>query len=136
MFSGHRNAHARGVESRFPDWLEFHTVRFGGPVGNVRSRSGVVRVEAGQGETIERKAVGIPDDEAWADLARTLEEAGFWDWSGSTEHSEPHRPDDWYWWLDVHWDERRHLAAGWREAPDGFDRVSDALYELVEQVIK
>jgi hypothetical protein len=84
------------VESLYPDRLEFHTLRFGGPVGNVRSRSGVVRVEAGEGESIERVAVGITDDEAWLELARTLEETGFWDWPGSTEHREPHRPDDWY----------------------------------------
>jgi hypothetical protein len=77
----------------------------------------VVRAEAGEGETVERIAVGIPDDDAWARLAQTLDETGLWDWPASTAHREPHRPDDGYWWLEVRWDDRRHLAVGWKEAP-------------------
>jgi hypothetical protein len=124
------------VERIYPDWLEFHSARFGGPVAGVRARSGVVRVEIGGGETVERVQVGLPDDEAWAGLATTLDATGFWEWPSHTAHREPHRPEDWYWWLEVRWDGRRHLAAGWNEAPERFDRLRLALFDLVEQVVK
>jgi hypothetical protein len=125
------------TEPVYPDWLEFHSVRFGGPVASLRSRSGVVRLEVGEGETVDRVLVGIPDDDAWRSLVTRLDESGFWSWSSDTAHREPHRPDDWYWWLEVRtYDDRGHTAAGWNGAPDGFERVREALFELVEQVIK
>jgi hypothetical protein len=31
-----------------------------------------------KGETVDRVLVGIPDDDAWAALVTTLDEAGFW----------------------------------------------------------
>ena len=102
----------------------------------MRSRSGIVRVEVGEGETVDRVLVGIPDDDAWAELVTTLDEAGYWDWPADTKHREPHASGDWSWWLEVRWDGRRHLAAGWNEAPEGFDRVRLALFDLVEQVLK
>jgi len=119
----------------YPDWLEVHYVRIGGPVATLRSRSGVVRVELGEGETIDRITVGIPDDEAWARLLTTLDEAGFWTWPSNPAHREPHRPQDWEWWLEARWDGRAHLATGWNEAPPGFDTVREALFDLVEQVV-
>lgn len=77
-------------ESPYPDWLEFHSFRFGGPVAGVRSRSGVVRVEVGEGESVDRVLVGIPDDDAWRELTETLTETGFWEWPVRTSHREPH----------------------------------------------
>jgi hypothetical protein len=124
------------VRPSFPEWLEFHTLRFGGPVMSMRSRSGVVRLEAGEGETAEDVKIGIPDDDAWMTLTGMLDEAGFWEWPLRTEHREPHEPGDWYWWLEVREESRQHRAAGWNEAPEGFDRVRDALFELVEQIVK
>jgi hypothetical protein len=124
------------METTYPDWLEFHSLRFQGPVANVRSRSGVVRVELGELEKVDRVLVGIPDDDAWLELAQTIDETEFWDWPHRTEHREPHQPGDWYWWLEVRWDGKRHLAAGWKESPPGFERVQTALYDLVEQVVK
>jgi hypothetical protein len=119
----------------FPDWLEFHSRRIGGPVAGVRSRSGIVRVEAGDGETADRVLVGIPDDEAWAAFADTLEAVGFWEWPADTGHREPHRRGDWYWWLEVRRPERAHRAGAWNDAPPGFERVTAAMFELVEQVL-
>jgi hypothetical protein len=120
----------------FPDWLEFHTLRFGGPVAAMRSRSGVVRLETGEGETADDVKVGIPDDHAWTRFTGTLEDAGFWEWPLRTEHREPHKPGDWYWWLEVREASKRDQASGWNEAPQTFDRVRDALFELVEQVVR
>jgi hypothetical protein len=130
------SATPRDRSQPYPDWLEFHSVRFGGPVASLRSRSGVVRLEAGEGETVERTLIGIPDDEAWTSLADALTEAGFWDWPYDTSHREPHRPGDWSWWLEVREDAREHRAAGWNGAPESFERVRLALYDLVEQVVK
>src|SRR3954447_16523329 len=92
----------------YPDWLEFHYRRIGGPVANVRSRSGLVRVEAGEHEFADEVLVGIPDDDAWSTFSRALDLAGFWDWPDDTHHDEPHKPGDWYWWLEVRGKERRH----------------------------
>lgn len=47
---------------RYPDWLEFDTWRVGGPVATLRSRSGIVRVEAGEGEIAERVLAEPPID--------------------------------------------------------------------------
>ena len=119
----------------YPDWLEFHSRRIGGSVASVRSRSGIVRLETGEGETADRVFLGLPDDDAWRAFRETLESAGFWEWSTDTTHGEPHRPGDWYWWLEVHEDRRRHRAAAWNHAPDGLDDVRGALFELAEQVL-
>jgi hypothetical protein len=119
----------------YPDWLEFHSWRVGGPVASVRSRSGIVRLEAGAGETADRVAFGIPDDDGWLAFRDTLEAAGFWRWSADTGHSEPHREGDWYWWLEVRDDSQGHRAGAWNHAPEGFDEVRAALFELVEQVL-
>jgi hypothetical protein len=120
----------------YPDWLEFHTRTIGGPVASVRSRSGVVRLEAGGHDLAERVLVGIPDDDSWAAFAGALEAAGFWEWRADTTHREPHEPGDWYWWLEVREQEgRSHLAAGWNDAPTGFDSVREALLGLVEDVL-
>jgi hypothetical protein len=119
----------------YPDWLEFHARTIGGPVVSIRSRSGIVRLEDGQGEVAERVHVGIPDDDAWSALARALETGDFWRWSADTRHHEPHKPGDWYWWLEVRDKGRRHRAAAWNDAPEGFERVRDALFELVGQVV-
>jgi hypothetical protein len=118
----------------YPDWLDFHTRSIAGPVVSLRSRSGVVRLEAGEREAVERVVVGIPDDDAWRALTRTLDSAGFWQWADNTSHSEPHRPADWYWWLEVRHDGREHRAAAWNGAPDGLELVRNALFQLVEQV--
>lgn len=120
--------------SVYPDWLDFHSRRIGGPVVNIRSRSGVVRLEAGEGDSADRVAVGIPDDGAWATFSVALDRAGFWDWTEDTRHREPHRPGDRYWWLEVHLAGREHRAAAWNDAPDGLEQVREALNALVEQV--
>jgi hypothetical protein len=120
----------------YPDWLEFHTFTFGGPVANVRSRSGVVRVEAGRGETADSIMFGIPDDDDWADLSEQLSEAGFWNWPLRTSHREPHSAGDWYWWLEVREGTRQHRAADWKDAPPTFSQVRLAVFELVERVLK
>lgn len=101
---------------------------------NIRSRSGVVRLEAGEGEVAGHVVVGIPDDGAWATLARALDAAGFWEWTEDTRHDEPHRPEDWYWWLEVREAGREHRAAAWNHAPDTLEQVREALDALVEQV--
>lgn len=119
----------------YPHWLEFHSYRFGGPVAAMRSRSGVVHLAAGEQETVERTLVGIPDDDAWRELRRALDEAGFREWPARPEHREPHAEGDWSWWLEVRWDELRHVAGGWNEAPSGFDLVEKALFDLSEQVL-
>lgn len=119
----------------YPDWLEFHSRRIGGPVASVRSRSGIVRIEAGEGEIAERVLVGIPDDDAWSALADTLDAVGFWNWPAETAHYEPHRDGDWYWWLEVREDGREHRAAAWNGAPEGLQHVRRALFELAEQVV-
>jgi hypothetical protein len=121
--------------SPFPDWLDFHARTIGGPVASVRSRAGIVRLEAGANEIVDHTVVGIPDDDAWSAFARTLEEAGFWEWPADTGHREPHRRGDWYWWLEVRQEGREHRAAAWNEAPDGLDRVRSALFELVDQIV-
>ena len=120
----------------FPDWLELHSFRVGGPVVELRSRSGIVRVELGEGETADRVLVGLPDDPAWAGLQRAVEDADFWSWPRRPEHREPHAQGDWSWFLDVRWNGREHVAGGWNDAPPHFDEVRDALFELVEQVAK
>jgi hypothetical protein len=122
-------------ERAYPDWLEFQSRTIGGPVASVRSRSGIVRVEIGEGETADRVLLGIPDDGAWSTFAATLDAAGFWAWPAETEHREPHRAGDWYWWLEVRAEERKHRAAAWNGAPADFERVRGALFELVEQVL-
>jgi hypothetical protein len=119
----------------YPDWLEYHSWRTGGPVASVRSRSGIVRLEAGEGEFAERVVVGIPDDDAWSSFAATLEATGFWEWPAETDHREPHKPGDWYWWLEVRQEGRKHRAAAWNDAPEGLDQVRSALFDLVEQVL-
>ena len=119
----------------YPDWLEFHSWRVGGPVASIRSRSGIVRVETGQGETVERVTFGIPDDDAWLAFRAMLDAAGFWRWTAVTDHSEPHKAGDWYWWLELHDHSRMHRAGAWNHAPERFDEVRTALFELVEQVI-
>jgi hypothetical protein len=119
----------------YPDWLDFHSRTVGGPVAGIRARAGIVRLELGEGEIADRVEVGIPDDDAWSTFARTLEEAGFWDWPDDTTHREPHRPGDWYWWLEVREPGREHRAAAWNQAPDGLEQVRRGLFELVEQVI-
>jgi hypothetical protein len=126
-------------EPPYPNWLEFHSFRFGGPVAGVRSRSGVVRVEVGEGESVDRVLVGIPDDDAWRELTEMLTETGFWEWPVRTSHREPHREGDWSWWLEVRehaGPSRQHRAAGWNEAPPAFAAMRAALFDLVEQVIK
>jgi hypothetical protein len=126
---------AKAPELSYPDWLEFHSWRVGGPVASVRSRSGIARLEAGEGETADRVVFGIPDDEAWLAFRDTLETAGFWQWTADAAHREPHREGDWYWWLDVRYGSQGHRAGAWSHAPDGFDEVRAALFELVEQVL-
>jgi hypothetical protein len=118
-----------------PDWLEFHSRKIGGPVASLRSRAGIVRLEAGEGEFAERVLVGIPDDDAWSGFADVLDAAGFWEWPAEAEHREPHARDDWYWWLHVRADGRDHRAGAWNHAPEGLERVRAALFELVEQVL-
>jgi hypothetical protein len=119
----------------FPEWLDFHARTIGGPVASVRSRAGIVRLEAGGEEIADHVLVGIPDDDAWSAFGRTLQEAGFWDWPAETDHREPHRRGDWYWWLEVREEGREHRAAAWNEAPAGLERVRAALLELVEQIV-
>ena len=102
---------------------------------SIRSRSGIVRLEDGERDVAERWSVGIPDDDAWSAFARALESGEFWRWSADTHHQEPHKPGDWYWWLEVRDKGRRHRAAAWNDTPKGFERVRDALYELVGQVL-
>ncbi len=118
----------------YPDWLDFHSRRIGGPVVTIRSRSGVVRVEAGEGEVADHVTVGIPDDDAWAAFMEALDTARFWEWPEDTRHREPHRPEDWYWWLEVREAGREHRAAAWNDAPDTLEQVREALDALVEQV--
>jgi hypothetical protein len=118
----------------YPDWVEFHSRGIGGPVATVRSRSGVVRLEIGEGELADRVTVGIPDDDTWLAFAETLDAAGFWEWSADIDLDEPRRDGDWYWSLEVRTEEREHRAAAWNHAPEDFDRVSRALLDLVEQV--
>jgi hypothetical protein len=124
-----------GIVPSYPDWLEFHSWSVGGPVVSVRSRSGIVRLEAGEGETADRVALGIPDDDAWLVFRDTLEAAGFWRWRTDTAHPEPHREGDWYWWLEVRDESQGHRAGAWNHAPERFDEVRDALFELVGQVL-
>ena len=123
------------VVRSYPDWLEFHSFKVGGPVASIRSRSGIVSLETGDGETADRVALGIPDDDAWLALRATLDAAGFWRWKAATEHSEPHREGDWYWWLELRDESRGHRAGAWNHAPERFDDVRAALFELAEQVL-
>jgi hypothetical protein len=119
----------------YPDWLEFHARTIGGPVVSIRSRSGIVRLEDGPGEVAERAHVGIPDDDAWSAFAQALETGNFWRWPDDTRHHEPHRAGDYYWWLEVRDEGRRHRAAAWNDAPPGFEHVRNAISELVGQVL-
>jgi hypothetical protein len=123
------------VVSSYPDWLEFHSWRVGGPVASIRSRSGIVHLETGEGETADRVAFGIPDDDAWLAFRATLDAAGFWRWTADSDHSEPHREGDWYWWLELRDESQGHRAGAWNHAPERFDDVRAALFELVEQVL-
>jgi hypothetical protein len=49
-----RHATPRARRKPYPDWLEFHSARFRSPVTSLRTRSGVVRLEAGEGQTVDR----------------------------------------------------------------------------------
>lgn len=119
----------------YPEWLEFHSRAIDGPVASVRSRSGIVRLEVGEGAIADRVLLGIPDDDAWTAFAETLDAVGFWDWPAETAHREPHRPGDSYWWLEVREEGREHRAAAWNDAPAGLDDVQAALFELVKQLV-
>jgi hypothetical protein len=71
-----------------------------------------------------------------ADLQRTVEDGDFWSWPRRPEHREPHARGEWSWFLEVRWNGRRHIAGGWNDAPQDFDQVRSAPFELVEQAAK
>lgn len=87
------------------------------------------------GEIAERVAFGIPDDDAWLAFRATLDAAAYWRWPAAADRSEPHKEGDRYWWLELRDHSRGHRAGVWSHAPERFDDVRAALFELVEQVL-
>jgi hypothetical protein len=49
--------------------------------------------------------------------------------------ASPHRPDDFYRWLEVRHGGRKQCAAASNVGPDGVEQIRKALFELVDHVV-